>query len=235
MLTQAGSQVNADLPHLTVNIASVFFRNQLFIFSSVILIWLFANFKKFTFANEPLSKKAGIFLVVLSVLILMPVGLFVTSGYIRAADTNFGYTQAQSQTSYHIYKPSFLPPGLVYTTKFTIDGELLGLSNATKVVFDNSLRDMLTSGTSKTIVVTQVGVTSDFNIQEFALNYMKDATSQEVPMQNATTTRAYVLQKPLGDGYLTALVFLTDDNVLITLISPKATHSELISLAESFQ
>jgi len=64
---------------------------------------------------------------------------------------------------------------------------------------------------------------------------MKDATPQKATLLTAVNQTGYLLQKPLGSSTLSAVVYLTNDNVLVTLMSPKASSDELVQLAGSLQ
>ena len=155
--------------------------------------------------------------------------------YIKANDADYGYINAKSQVTYHIYKPTFVSNELVNATKFVVGKELAGKQNAVRVAYDVPFDVMVKTGQSKPIVLTQVGIETSFNLDSFVATFMKDATPQKATLLTAVNQTGYLLQKPLGSSTLSAVVYLTNDNVLVTLMSPKASSDELVQLAGSLE
>ena len=193
------------------------------------------SFKKFQFSNDSLSNKAKVILGVLAAILLLPTVTLVSLGYVKANDTDYGYSNAKSQVAYHIYKPSLVLKELVNATKFVVGKELAGKQNAVRVAYDVPFDVMVKTGQSKPIVVTQVGIESGFNLDTFITSFMKDATPQKITLAAGLNQTGYLLQKPLGNSTLSAVVYLTNDNVLLTLMSPKVSSDELIQLASSLK
>lgn len=211
------------------------FGDPLFILNIISVILLAFSYKKFHFDNNYLSKKVRIFLILLSSIIIIPTGLVIYSDYSKSFDTDYGFTLAKEQTTYHIYKPILLPGNLSYATKFSIGKELAGKQNAVKVAFDIPFEKIIKGEETKPIVITQVGIDTGFNFDNFASTYTKDAVPQRTSLQKAANQNGYILQKKLGNTTLSYLIFVTNDNVLISIASNKATPEELINLSNTLQ
>jgi hypothetical protein len=234
-VSNASGTTNEMIPKIPVNPSTFRFGDPIFILAFISLVLLLVSFKKFQFSNDPLSNKSKIFLIVLAVILILPTVSLVTLGYIKANETDFGYTNAKSQVNYHIYKPTPIQTGLTNATKFVVGKELAGKQNAVRVAYDIPFDTLVKTGQSRPIVITQVGVETGFNLDVFTTTFIKDATSQKITLPLAANQTGYLLQKPLGNSTLSAVVYLTNDNVLLTLMSPKAGSDELIQLASSLK
>lgn len=211
------------------------FGDPIFILNMISVILLAFSYKKFHFNNDHLSKKVKVFLALLSLMIIIPTGLVIYSDYSKSFDTDYGFTVAKEKSDYHIYKPILLPENLSYATKFSLGNELAGKQNAVKVAFDIPFDKILKGEKTKPIVITQVGIDAGFNFDKFASTYTKDAVPQKTQLPKAANQNGYLLQKKLGNTTLSYLVFVTSDNVLISIASNKATSEELINLSNTLQ
>lgn len=212
------------------------FSYAIFIFVLISLILLIFSFKKFQFPNTPLTTKARVFLILLALFLILPTIILVSLGYIRASDTDYGYTYASSQVTYHVYKPSSLPPGLDYATKFMVGKELAGKQNAIQVSYDVGFDKAFNPEQSKIIVLKQVEVEPGFDLYTFASTLFKDADpSQTVTLSKAANQTAYFIERNLEKIKINTLTFVTIDNVLIQISTPKASQEELIQFAESLR
>jgi len=211
------------------------FGDPIFILNMISVILLVFSYKKFHFDNDYLSKKVRIFLILLASIIIIPTGLVIYSDYSKSFDTDYGFTLAKEQTIYHIYKPILLPGNLSYATKFSVGNKLAGKQNAVKVAFDIPFDKIIKGEKTRPIVITQVGVDADFNFENFALTYTKGAVSQKIQLPKAINQNGYILQKKFGNTTLSYLVFVTSDNVLISIASNKATPEELTNLSNTLQ
>lgn len=220
---------------LPMNFNMFRFGDLIFILAFISLVLLFMSFKKFRFSNDLLSRRAKVFLTILTVIFVLPTVAFISFGYIKASDTDFGYTDAQSQVTYHVYKLSPLPPDLVNATKFLTDKELAGRQDAVRVAYDVPFDVGLTTGQSKLIILTQVGVGPGFDVGSFAATFIEDATVQQTPLTVGANQTGYLLQRTSESLAITAVVYVTSDNVLITLMSPGAGSDELMRLAEGLR
>jgi hypothetical protein len=185
LVSNMSGTTNEAIPKIPVNPSTFRFGDPIFILTIISLVLLMVSFKKFQFSNDPLSGKSKVFLVVLAVVLVLPTVSLVALGYVKANDTDFGYTNVKSQVNYHIYKPTPIPLGLVNATKFVVGKELAGKQNAVRVVYDVPFDTMVRTGLSKLVVVTQVGVESGFNLDTFVTTFIKDATSQKITLPTA--------------------------------------------------
>ena len=150
-------------------------------------------------------------------------------GYIKAADTDYGYASAKSLVGYHVYKPSSLPLDLVNATRFVSGKDLAGKNNAIQVFYDAPFTAPVTDGPPKIVVLKQVGVGSDFNLATFASTSVKDSESpQFVALPTALNQEAYFIQKKQSKWGLSVLTFLTSDNVLIYINALGSDKQELL-------
>lgn len=227
---------NEEISKTPVNLLTFRFAPLIFILAFISLVLLLVSYKKFHFSNDPISGKSKIFLVVLAIVLVLPTVFLVVLGYLKANDTDFGYTNAKSQVDYHIYKSNPIPLGLVNATKFVVGKkELAGKQNAVSVVYDVPFDIIIKTGQFKSIIVTEVGVESGFNLDTFVTTFMKDAIPQKITLPTASSQTGYLLQKPLGNSTLSTVVYLTNDNVLLMLESLKASPDELIQFASSLK
>ncbi len=217
------------------NFSVLNFGDPLFILNIMSVILLAFSYKQFHFNNDHLSKKVNIFIILIISIIIIPTGLVIISDYSKSFDTDYGFTLAKGQTTYHIYKPILLPGNLSYATKFSVGKELAGKQNAVRVAFDIPFDKMIKGEKTKLIVMTQVEVDSGFNFDNFASTYTKNAVPQKTQLPKAINQYGYVLQKKLGNTTLSYLIFVTSDNVLISVASNKATPEELINLSNTLQ
>jgi len=202
------------------------------IVSIVVMVW---SHKKFVFKSSSLSKKARIFLLLIIVLFVVPVVGAVSFDYRKALDTDYGYAAATRAVTYHVYRPREVPKGLAYASKVLGGQKLAGKQNAVQLAFDIPLDDMLKDKPLRVTIVRQVGVEKGFNIEDFAATYMEGAVPQKISLPKAANQTAYQLQKPMEQSFLNALLYLTNDNVLIVLISPASTTDQLMQLAYSLE
>lgn len=235
LLSATPPNFDGALPELPLEMSAFRFNDPIFIIAFISLILLLLSFKKFQFPNDPLSNKAKVSLIVLALIILIPTITLISLGYIRANDNDLGYSDAQSQVTYHIYKPTLLPVDLDNATKFTIGEELAGKLNAVRVAYDTPFEVSVKNGESNLIVLTQVGVESNFNLDTFVTTFMNDVTLQKIPLIEGSDQTGYLLQKSFEDSTFSAIVYLTDDNVLITIVSPMVDSDELIQFASTLR
>ncbi len=235
LVSSASQTANEAIPKIPVSPSTFRFRDPILILAFISLILLLVSFKKFQFTNDSFSNKAKVFLGVLAAILLLPTVSLVSLGYVKANDTDYGYSSAKSQVTYHIYKPTPVSKELVNTTKFVVGKELAGKQNAVRVAYDVPFDVMVKTGQTKPIVVTQVGIETGFNIDTFVTTFMKDVAPQKITLATGVNRTGYLFEKALGNSTLSAVVYLTNDNVLLTLMSPRASLDELIQLSESLK
>jgi hypothetical protein len=225
----------AGVPALPLNFSTFRFGMPIFVLAGICVIVLATSARHFRFSNDPITPKAKVFLALVALTLAGSTVVILALGYSKAQDTDFGYTQAQTIAGYHIYKPGSVPRGLSYATRFIVGKELAGKQTAVQVAYDVPFRDLMQGGQSKPIVVKQVNVTSDFNPKVFAASLGTGSVPQNISIANAVDQTGFLVQKPLGNLTLSTLVYVTHDNILVTLVSPKALPEELVRLAESLE
>lgn len=225
-----------NIPPFLLNV-NLLFRAPEFILVFIALVLLVISFRKFHFINEPLSKKAKIFLTFLFFIFVLPAFLVVSLGYIRASDTDYGFTKAKSEVSYRVYKSTLAPEGLVTATKFITNKELGGRQDAIQVVYDVPFTELLKEEKSKMIVLKQVGVEPGFDLQSYVSSTIKDSSSlQPVSLPMAKNQSAFLIERKIGDAsVISFLIYITQDDVLIDIAGPYATKERLVQFAESLQ
>ncbi len=209
--------------------------DPIFLLVIISVLILVISFKKFTFQNDPLVKKARLFLVFLILILVIPTISLISINLFKVQEKDYGYETAMTAVSYHIYKPSIVPNGIDYASDFTLNEELAGKNNGVLVVFDIPVEKQMSGEDPKAIFVRQVGVEPGFAIADFAATYVENSSFEQISIVNAYNGIGYVAQKPLGSSSLNSVIFLTNDSTLITIMSLKATSEELRRFAESFE
>ena len=211
------------------------FLDPIFILNIVSVILLVISYKKFHFNNVSLSKKAKVFLIIIFTVIFVPSGLIIFSDYAKSFDTDYGYTNAKASVNYHIYRPKSLPDNLSYATKFSLGNEFAGRQNGVRVGFDIPFDKIIKGEKTKPIVMNQVIVESGFDIDRFSSTFIKDVNPQKIKILKSVNQNGYLFQKKFGTANSYFIVFMTNDNILISLGSINASPEELAQLAESLQ
>lgn len=224
-----------SIPSSYLSLSNLRFGDPIFVLAVISLVLIAISFKRFHFHNDPISNKAKVFLALVAFILIIPSVSVVSLDYVKSQDTDYGYTKAKTAAGYHIYKPSPVPNGLTYASKFILGKELAGKQTAVQVAYDIPFDELMRNGQSRLIVVKQVEVETGFNLDAFASTFVKDASLQKITLSKAVNQTGYLLQKKLGNSELNAIAYLTNDSVLITLMSPKATSEELIEFAESLE
>jgi len=233
LATRFDNATSDNIPTVPINPINLRFGDPIFVLSFIALVLLITSFKKFHFVNHKLSKKVRVFLITLAVILVLPTLSILSYKYIRANDTDYGFNKAQSEVKYRVHKPTTIPSGLTYATKFITNKELAGKQNAVQVAFDIPFNELAKGESPKVIVLKQIGVEPGFNLELFISTEVKDSTSEPISFPIALDQKAYFLQKKLGTSDLNFFTFITQDNVLIFIASPKTSRDELISFAES--
>jgi hypothetical protein len=226
-----------NIPAIPFNPANLRFGDSIFILAFIALVLLVISFNKFHFINEPLSKKAKIFLTLLFFLFVLPTLLIVSLGYMKASDTDYGFTKAKSEVSYHIYRPTSTAEGLIPATKFITKKELGGRQDAIQVAYDVPFTELFKEEKPKPIILKQVGVEPAFDLRSYTSQVIKDSSSlQPISLPIAKNQSALLIERKTGDTYVNSvLTYITQDDVLIFITSPYATKERLLQFAESLQ
>lgn len=198
----------------------------------IVIILLIISSKKLSSPNEPLSIKNKIIFLLFFIIAFVPSVIYPTYGFIKTLNTDYGYTQAQNQVTYHIYKPTTLPSDLVYALKYQNNTTLGESKNAVKTGFDVPLDKLIKEGKGKAIILQQAGIDQSFNFEDYLQPMKKDSTSiQEVNISVPKNGKAFLITK----SFVKLLTFTTADDVLILLVSPRASNLELITIANNLQ
>ena len=140
------------------------FDDPIFILAIISVVLLAVSFKKFHFKTSSISKKAKIFLALITTIFVVPIVSIISLEYVKAQNTDYGYSKAVETVGHHIYRPSSVPSGLTYATKFVLGKELAGKQTAIQVAYDIPF-DMLIKGEqTEPIVVKQVEVEIGFDV-----------------------------------------------------------------------
>ncbi len=227
----AASGSNLPIPTLS--------QNPVGLFLPVILVWVAAtlfgiSIKNMSSVGTAQSKSAKIFLGLLAI-ILLTLTFWLVTLYYGVNNEDVGYSRAQGQVSFHIYRPSYMPTGKDYATKFTLGNELGGISNAVKFSLNTSFDLMLKGEHASPVVINQAPVDREFDLEAFSSSLVTGVTPVQVVVTNAREQHGFALHKRLEHMELYTLVFITNDDVLIAITSPNTTMVELQDLAESLE
>jgi len=226
---------NKSISSLPLNSNNFNFGDPIFILAAISVVLIFISFKKFHFNNDKISNKAKVFLVIVFVILIVPTISIISLYYIKAQDTDYGFTKMKTAVNYHVYKPGLIPNGLIYATKFTFGKELAGKQNAIRVTYDIPFDELIRRGKTRPTIINQVGVETGFNLEAFAKTFVKDAKPQKIMLSKAVNQIGYFIQNKFGNFTQNTIVYLTNDNVLIVLTSLNGTFEELIQFAESLE
>jgi len=102
--------------------------------------------------------------------------------------------------------------------------------------YDTGFNDLVRGGQTSLIMISQVGVGGDFDMDRFIKDEYKDKYWKRQAVTSLQTKgKAYLVGKPIGDKDMESLVYVTNDNVLVTLVSMDALSNEIIALAETLR
>lgn len=195
--------------------------------------------KQFKLKNNPLGLKSKIFLGVFTVLITLPLIGLVGYGYLRGVIAGDGYAIAQQQVAFHVYKPTVLPTGFIVLSKYQTGKELFpGTQTAVQVAVGTPIKELAEGGESQSVVIRQDSVDSNFDLDTFAQTFMNDAAPQAVAISIAKNQSGYLYERPLGTATVTILLFITEDDVVISLgsMDKGSTGKDvLLEIAEGLQ
>ncbi len=186
--------------------------------------------------NIPHNSHTSFFLVFTFLFAVVPL-VYFGWGFYQAYFPDYRYEQIASQLDSHLYRPNYLPSGVVQETPFTIsDKPLFPNSPTVNVVFATRIEDTISEPNNQFIIVMQSKAPADFSLLPYI--QQRDETSapltttpKEITIASFPGTMAYLVQQEL----INQVWLLTKDNVLIVLSSPiKSTSAEeLIKIVES--
>ncbi|MBW6442084.1 hypothetical protein K0B04_04255 [Patescibacteria group bacterium] len=208
-----------------------------FIISLITLVILLISYKKFHLPKESMPSNLKKIFITLTVLFFIPTLLFVYMSYSKAQKDDFGYKMAQEKVTYHIYKPNPIPLGMVYAADFLTDREMVGESNAVQVVYDFAYQESPDISKSRPITLKQTGVSQNFSIADYLAKESGVYSEQVTVNVNTSKDRTgYLIKNSLSDGGHTKnLIYVTQDDVLISLSTVDSGDFDLIDLANSLK
>jgi hypothetical protein len=225
-----------DMPSVPIKSVNLWLNSPIFIFFLIAFVLLLFSFKKFQFDNEKLSKKARIFLTLISIILVIPIFSIVSMGYIKAQDRDYGYKKAQSAVGYHIYKSTLSEEELSNATKFITNKDLAGKHNAVQVAYDLPFDQLIKSDKTKLVILKQVQVKPPFDLNAFILREISNPiTINEISLQNIKNQKAFLVKKKLVKKDIYFLSYVTPDDVLIFIASPELSPEKLIEFADSLR
>ncbi len=235
--TQATAKTSAvEYPAGIPKYATPRFTQPAFILGVFALILLLFTASKFNETHRKLATKNKKILIIFSLLLILPTIFVLGSSYFRASDNDYGYQQAEQSTAFHVYRPTALPDGIEIINKYSTGNNFAGQNTGVRLALDRPFNEMAASQSTKTTVINQVGISSNFNVREYVVNEIADGQQPKtVQLSLADNSLAYTVQRPLGNTYLNSITFKTKDDVLISLISPRASLQELLEIAGSLK
>lgn len=213
------------------------FGEPAFLISFITLVILLFSYKKFHFKDKGLSSKNRVYVALFALLFLAPTFFVVLKGYSNAKNDDFGYSHAASKVRYHIYKPEKMPLGLIYSTNFITDKELVGIRDAVQVTYDYALEEIVDIKKSRPVVVKQVGVKPEFSLINYVSNISESYSQKRtVDIPNTVGGIGYLISNSFNlGGSSKTLVFQKNDNVLVSLSTVDSDSQDLIDIALSLE
>jgi len=208
------------------NLLNIKFNDPIFALSFIALILLIFSYKKFKFTNQSISKKGKILIITLIVVFILPIYGLIFLSYLNALDQDYGFTKVRSKVSYHLYRPSYIPGGRFYITKFNFGEKLAGFNNAVGVRFGPSLKEKIqkTDKAVGVIQLVQVGVNDKFDLNSFIKKSFPTSVPKKILISLAKNGEGYYFEKNM----FKFINFVTKDNTLIVITTDSRTSEEEI-------
>jgi len=205
------------------------------IFWIALFVFMLVSKKNFTLPDTKLSKKATIFLVIVSIIVFVVNVSILGVAYYKAYYPNYEYDKISKQVSYHVYQPTYLPQGIEQTTKYYLEEkEFAGNKGFIRSAYDIPISSMAKGQKPVLTVITQTQVDPSFDINNYVLSTYKGdnpPNMQPIILPNFPNRQAY-----LQTGGLAKIVYvIAPDNVLISIASPKETEDNLQKIADSLK
>jgi hypothetical protein len=199
----------------------------------LLLIVLIFSYKKFNYPTIGLSIKAKKFLLIFSLLLIVPIIIVISYSFYNNFKSDDSFPNAESIVGYKLCKPTIIPDGRIQTITFKSGQDMGGgLNNAVRVIYDYDLFE--TNHKPSLISLAQVKVGSDFNLRDFIINSEIKENFKSIPFPISKNGTAFYSEKSSG-LLIKSIGFITSDNILIQLITLKASEQELINLANSLK
>jgi len=222
------------------NLATVARLSWAFAIFEIALILLLISFRKFSYPWGSLSRRAKIFLIAVLVVIVLPIFGLMDYAYIKTKDTDMGYSQAQSQAGFHLYRPNYLPSGIFQASKPQIqDGSFnnkrffVGFAPFIRESFDDK----------RIMTISQEQAPASLDLEGFVKKQLQDSKYLDKSFFNngkvslAKDQKGYFTRQVSTSGKTTIyyLHFLTMDNVHIIIMGLATDQGELTRIAESLK
>lgn len=206
----------------------------------VLIICLLVNYKKFNQKNKALSSRSRNVLVVTFTILTMTFSGYLIYGYTQSKDTDLGYAKAQSQTAFHIYRPTYLTGRISQASAVQTNAEFGAYKNTVKTIYDTSFfnRDQNELTRKEGIVIiSQVKESPNFDVSNYVKNRITKPDIQqakEVPLNISINKTGYlVITKNINN--VVTLYFQKNDHVFFQLTTLHLAEEESIKIAESLK
>jgi hypothetical protein len=203
------------------------------------LVMLLISFKHFTLPAKPYSTRMLLFMIGFVLIIGGSITSYLSYGYIKASDTDYGYTALARDLDYHLYRPNPMPTGKTLVTKFYENSNeepkamFGGRMDFISVYIGNDSPLHKPASGGGAILLKQVGVEPEFDTRSEAERIRLEGDDViELSLESNTFPLGYMVSRPFGENRINILMAKSVDHTLIMFISPGATTSELIDLAE---
>lgn len=236
--TQAGLNKN-ETAYGFLNFSN--YSNYISIVNVVALVWMLVKRKAFAFPEEQISGRKKLFMGAFTSLVILPLIIITSFGYYQAINTDYGYSKAQKNVQYKLYKPSSLPVGRKYTKVFSNNEQLIGRKDAVSVWFDTDvpMSEPDKVKTQKPIIMRQVEPGEDFDFKQYISEQGKSKDGeqiilpQKVDIRNAKDGKGYYFVNTKSEVNPSVLYLITKDNVFIVINGINVSKNELIDFANS--
>ena len=199
--------------------------DMLYILAILIILWF--TKKLHTQEDASVSTKVKFWVIFVAALGIISM---IVAGYILTniqTPKDMGYENVVSQTAHKVYRIETVPENLDYATAYTIETDDKGES-LVKVAFDTPFTK-LNGNNSLVTIITQQKSPQNYDAKaDFTRN---EAPIQSVAMPIALNQIGYLAR----DGFINKLEFVTNDGVLVKIMSPNATDQLLMSLAQQLK
>lgn len=226
-----------DIPEGTSTIVVGVLGEPAFFVSFGTLLFLLITHKKFNFPRIRLSSRSVKILTIFILLFILPTALIVNAGYRKAKKDDFEYSFVSSRVNFHVYRPDPVPLGLVYATNFVSGKDFGGRNDAIHVTYDFALDRVPDSVSSRLVVLKQVEVPKNFSIGNYLMSESGTySTQKQLSLDISNDKNAYLIENKIPNGDISKnLIFLTPDNVLISISTVKSSEYDLLDIARSLK
>lgn len=208
------------------------------IYTALTLFILIYSKKKFTFTDEPVSNGGKWFLLIFGGLLIVVNILYWSRAYYISSHPRDGYDAITQQVSHHVYKPQYLPHAIWQESQFHKFQEEYGLKRkVVRSIYSNLRLDIDDNTKIFTIIMTQAQVDPNFDLEEQLIKEVEESLSDNEYTLLPTTLSAPNIKQAFTfeRGIVKKVDIITQDNIHISLISPRVSISELLKVAENLQ